>query len=228
MSPQREDSSGGESTGSSIPFEYDKKTQQSGDEDSESEEDEDVYVVEKIVGHEFKKNGNLLLNVKWKGYDAPEDQTLEPVEGLLEGATEVVEEYFASIGGRPRPPGKQAPGRKRKSMNEAKSTPGPKKTKKPRGRTNGTETSLKKAARDSPGDDERDISPDDWEEKDVDKVETIVPDQKGNLYAYAQFKNGKSVKIAIEQCYEKMPMKMLKFYEAHLYVSPTYQNKETS
>jgi hypothetical protein len=96
-------------------------------------------------------------------------------------------------------------------MSEAKSTPDPKKTKKPRGTTNGTETSSKKEAPVSPDDDdddERDISPEDWEEKDVDKVETIVPDQKGNLYAYAQFKNGKSVKIAIEQCYEKMPMKV--------------------
>lgn len=125
-----------------------------------------------------------------------------------EGATEVVEEYFDRIGGRPQPPGKQAPGRKRKSMSEAKSTPEPKKTKKPRGVTNGTETSSKKDAPVSIDDDERDISPDDWEEKDVDKVETIVPDQKGNLYAYAQFKNGKSVKIAIEQCYKKMPMKV--------------------
>lgn len=41
---EREDSSGDESTGGSIPFETkNKKTQDSGDEDSESEE-EDVYV----------------------------------------------------------------------------------------------------------------------------------------------------------------------------------------
>jgi hypothetical protein len=95
-------------------------------------------------------------------------------------------------------------------MSETKSTPEPKKTKKSRGTTNGTDISSKKAARDSLDDDEdeRDLIPDDWEEKDVDKVETIVPDQKGNLYAYAQFKNGKSVKIAIEQCYKKMPMKV--------------------
>jgi len=123
-----------------------------------------------------------------------------------EGAQEAVEEYFESIGGRPQPPGKQAPGRKRKSTSAAKSTPEPKKTKKPRGATNGTETSSKEGA--FADDDERDISPDEWEAKDVDKVETIVPDQKGNLYAYVQFHNGKSVKIAIEQCYGKMPMKV--------------------
>lgn len=62
------------------------------------------YVVEQVVGHEFAKNvcailssldtiaksdaltmrqGALLLQVKWKGYDDPSDQTLEPEENLL-------------------------------------------------------------------------------------------------------------------------------------------------
>ncbi|KAH8705036.1 hypothetical protein BGW36DRAFT_5972 [Talaromyces proteolyticus] len=213
MSP---DSSENESSGGSIPFES-KKTQASDDEVSNSDEEEDVYVVEKIVDHQFKKNGALLLKVKWKGYDDPDDQTLEPVDGLLEGATEAVEEYFSSIGGRPQPPGKQGPGRKRKSLGEAKSTatPEPKKARKSRGKANGKDNQDTLAENN-----ENIITADsitkDWLEKDVQGIETIVPDENENLYVYARFKDGTTAKIAIQQCYERMPMTMLKFYEAHL------------
>jgi chromobox protein 1 len=43
----------------------------------------DRYTVEKIMGHEFTKDGKLMLQVKWHGYDDPADQTLEPEENLL-------------------------------------------------------------------------------------------------------------------------------------------------
>lgn len=57
------------------------------------------YDVEKIMGHEFMKDvrcrlipwqcdrltgnqGALYFIVKWKGWDKPEDQTMEPEENL--------------------------------------------------------------------------------------------------------------------------------------------------
>jgi chromobox protein 1 len=39
------------------------------------------YVVEKILGHRFNK-GVLEFDVKWQGYDNPEDRTWEPEENM--------------------------------------------------------------------------------------------------------------------------------------------------
>ncbi|GAM34418.1 hypothetical protein TCE0_015f01987 [Talaromyces pinophilus] len=215
MPPHSDDSSDNESTGAEIPF---KKTNNaandSGDEEG-SEEGEDVYVVESIVGHEFQGK-ILMLNVKWKGYDDPADQTLEPEEGLLEGAEDAVKEYYSKIGGRPEPPSK--PGRgKRKSMTaSAKDTPErttSKKQKTSKQETNGTEvfvgTDIPRGIPDWVRD------KDHWEE-DVAKVQTITHDEDRNLVAYLIWTNGKTTKVSIGLCYEKIPMLMLKFYEAHL------------
>jgi chromobox protein 1 len=119
-----------------------------------------------------------------------------------EGAEEALHEYFEKLGGRPQPPEK--PSKKRKSMGEAKSTPDStaKRSRKSRG-ANGTETP-------EGNDSVPDWVPDskNWE-REVTKVETITRDpQTGGLMAYLQWQNGKKSRVSIEQCYEKIPMKV--------------------
>jgi len=218
-----------ESVGEAIPFDdvqsprssannakknYQEPSDEENEENEESEEAEDndgIYVVEKITGHEFKKDGTLLLQVKWKGYDKPEDETLEPEENLLEGAEEVLEEYFRCLGGRPQKPEK--PAKKRKLTSEARSTPEKAlatRSRKSRG-ANGTETP------------EGSETIPDWVpkgkswEQEVAAIETIIRDpETGGLVAFLQWENGRKSRVSVEQCYEKCPMRMLRFYEQHL------------
>lgn len=215
MPPHSDDSSENESSGEEIPF---KKTDdaetESKDEDG-SEDEADVYVVESIVDHEWQKNV-LMLKVKWKGYDKPEDQTLEPEEGLLEGAEDAVNEYYSKLGGRPEPPSGK-PGRgKRKSMGaSAKVTPERttnKKQKTVKQETNGTETLAADIPRGIP---DWVSDKDHWEE-DVRKVQTVTRDENKNLVAYLIWTNEKITKVSIGLCYERIPQMMLKFYEDHL------------
>ncbi|PGH13327.1 hypothetical protein AJ79_03744 [Helicocarpus griseus UAMH5409] len=206
-----EDESGGEE----IPFNnHTKRSSAPVDDEEESDEEsdeegEDLYVVEKVMGHEFAKDGTLLLQVKWKGYEKPEDQTLEPEENLIEGAKEIVDEYFSLIGGRP-----EKPSKKRKSL-PSSSTPtrdiaASKRTKKSRGSD----------ANEAP---ETEGNGTDWIPKtknwdsQVKSIDTIMRDPpSGNLFVYLDWNNDKKVKVSIQQAYEKCPQKMLQFYEQHL------------
>ncbi|KAK2761755.1 hypothetical protein FQN54_001583 [Arachnomyces sp. PD_36] len=182
-------------------------------EDDEDEgEEEDVYVVERVVGHEFGKNGSLLLQVKWKGYDKPEDQTMEPEENLLEGAKDILEKYYKKQGGRPvKPKPARAAGKKRKSLPEPKAK---KETPKKRGKRNENV--------DDSSDEAQAQNPYSWIPRskvwddEVDIVETILRDKDGDLYAYINWRNGKKSKLSIAVCYERCPQKMLQFYERHL------------
>ncbi|KAK2740156.1 hypothetical protein FQN55_008997 [Onygenales sp. PD_40] len=198
-----------ESGGESIPFkDVDEKKDADNEESDESGDEEDIYVVEKIMGHEFTKSGVPMFQVKWKGYENPEDQTLEPEENL-DGAKDALNEYFALIGGRP-----EKPSKKRKSLAESStSTPdrsASKKSKKARGSTEGAtpETGGKEAEWKPKGKN--------WDPY-VKSVDTIMRDQpSGNLFVYLEWENGIKAKISIQQCYEKCPQKMLQFYENHL------------
>ncbi|KAE8160137.1 hypothetical protein BDV40DRAFT_220419 [Aspergillus tamarii] len=215
MPPPVENLSDDESTGESIPYNDAKEDHNSGPEDQEDNDDEEdeeegVYVVEKILGHDFAKNGTLLLQVKWKGYDDPADETMEPEENLLEGAKDLVEEYYRVRGGRPEKPQRG----KRKSMTGPKPTPEKSEPKRRR-------KSRAEAATETPDDDDGDLP--DWVprsknwENEVQTVDTILRDaETSSLIAYLHWKNGKKSKVSLETCYEKCPRKMLKFYEEHL------------
>ncbi|KLJ11367.1 hypothetical protein EMPG_13364 [Blastomyces silverae] len=206
-----EDESGGES----IPFHEaedelpsPKKTVEDEDQDESGDEDEDVYVVEKIMGHEFAKDGTLLLQVKWKGYENPEDQTLEPEENLVEGAEDAMREYFTLIGGRP-----EKPSKKRKSIT----------TSTPTRSTAASKRSKISRASESNETPEMENNVADWVPKtknwdsQVKSVDTIMRDPPtGNLFVYLNWNNDKKAKVSIQQCYEKCPQKMLQFYEQHL------------
>ncbi|KAK1911974.1 hypothetical protein P3342_012457 [Pyrenophora teres f. teres] len=79
------------------------------EDEDDSEVGEDEFVVEAIHGHRFQK-GVLQFDVKWEGYDDPKDRTWETEENM-EGAIDVMNEYFAKIGGRPEPKGQKRKGR---------------------------------------------------------------------------------------------------------------------
>ncbi|KAL2870478.1 chromo domain-containing protein [Aspergillus lucknowensis] len=202
------------STGESIPYDnVQDKENGTGDVDDEEgdDEEEDVYVVEKIMGHSFKSDGTLMLQVKWQGYDDPKDQTLEPEENLVEGAKDVLDEYFRILGGRPEKPQRK----KRKSMGRppklTPEKPAPRKRRKSRA---DTETDAAEGK-------EKDSHVPDWVpksknwENEVKAVDTIVREGDG-LVAFLHWNNDKKSRVSIETCYEKCPRKMLKFYEQHL------------
>jgi chromobox protein 1 len=114
-----------------------------------------------------------------------------------EDANEVVEEYYATLGGRPQKP---ATGRKRKSVGAAKPTAEklvPKRQRKSKG------------AGDTESPHEVDLSAlaiqaNTWED-DVQKVDTITRDPNGSLVAYLVWKTGGKTRVSIETCYQKCP-----------------------
>ncbi|KAJ5550072.1 hypothetical protein N7535_001985 [Penicillium sp. DV-2018c] len=225
-----------------IPFKNpsangtDEQNEGSDNEEEEDEDDEEegVYVVEDIMLHDWLDDGTLKLLVKWKGYDDEKDRTWEDEEGLLDGASEIVNAYYERIGGRPKKPEKKAPAgkasRKRKSTADRKSTTPAKKdtaTEAKRQRRKSTTpqrkaTPQKRAAKqDTPTSDEDEAEVSwvpkgkNWD-KEVRSVDTIVREGDRGLMAWLEFNNGRKSRIPVEICYEKCPLKMLKFYESHL------------
>ncbi|PYH98802.1 hypothetical protein BO71DRAFT_394963 [Aspergillus ellipticus CBS 707.79] len=215
------------STGESIPYDDapEAKREQVAKDEDDDENEEDVFTVEKIMGHEWK-NGQLQFHVKWKGYDDPADMTVEPEKNLLDGAKDVVDEYFRVLGGRPEKP--QA--KKRKSMGRPpkstaeKQQPEPKRRRKSRGETATTppdeDDGEGEAEGEGDGDSEETTTwvprSKNWENE-VENVETIIREPgTTNLLAFLNWKNGKKSKVSIETCYDRCPKKMLKFYEQHL------------
>lgn len=149
-----------------------------------------------------------------------------------EGAEEVLKAYYKKIGGRPEKPagkpekGAKGPGRKRKSMAEKKEEPtATTTTETKRRRQSAGKNESKddiKAEANTPAETEDD-EPSDWVpksqnwDKEVQTVDTIIRDANDQgLYALLLWNNGKRSRIHIQSCYEKCPMKMLKFYEKHL------------
>lgn len=57
---------------------------ESEDEREDGSEDggEDEYSVDKIVAHDFERNGQVKYHVKWLGYEDEADITWEPAENL--------------------------------------------------------------------------------------------------------------------------------------------------
>ncbi|KAF3491327.1 heterochromatin protein HP1 [Arthroderma uncinatum] len=189
------DSSDEESMGDAIPFhsKEDNESQSNADDDGSQADDKD---------------------------DGDESEEPEDVDG----AKEALDEYFKKIGGQPEQPEKTT--KKRKSLAErAASTPDKPPAK--RGRKKGSvddESQDAQDAQDAKKDGQNDL-PDwvpgigkDWD-KELDSVSTIIRDPETKvLFAFLEWKNGKKTKVSLNTCYERCPMKMLQFYEQHLYV----------
>ncbi|KAF2680844.1 hypothetical protein K458DRAFT_421170 [Lentithecium fluviatile CBS 122367] len=194
-------SSGDEQIPAEKPTKASKAKAPVEEEDEEAEDDdegEDEYVVEKIVGHKLQK-GTIIYDVKWQGYDDPLDRTWEP-ESNLDGAKDVLNEYFEEIGGRPEA-GKKRKGRK--SAADASAAPV-------------TNKRLKKEKEWSP-------PPGSWEH-DVNYVDTVEEQRdpttgKQARYAYLVWNNHKKTQHPLSHVYQKCPQKMLEYYESHLVFS---------
>ncbi|KAJ5478960.1 hypothetical protein N7530_004469 [Penicillium desertorum] len=229
MPPPVEDVSDEES--GDIPFRTAPETNGNDDQDSPEDEDEEeedeeegLYVVEDIIDHAWLDDGTLKLFVKWKGYEKIEDHTWEEEEGLLEGARDIVTAYYKKIGGRPKKsaekPTAGKPGRKRKSMGDsklAKPSPAPAASEAKRQRRKSAPKETTKQETPSSEDNGAQWLPKgkNWD-KDVKEVDTIVREGDAGLMAWLEFNNGHKAKLSVQACYEKCPLKMLKFYESHL------------
>jgi hypothetical protein len=60
----------------------DDQVKDEADDDDDDEDNVDEYVVEKILKHAFDNGKLCLYEVKWMGYENPEDRTWEPEENL--------------------------------------------------------------------------------------------------------------------------------------------------
>ncbi|KAI5280326.1 hypothetical protein KEM52_004148 [Ascosphaera acerosa] len=169
------------------------------------------YIVEKILGHEWK-NDELLFIVEWKGYPDVEDHTLEPEENLA-NAKEVVKEYFDKIGGRPVKPTAQK--KKRKSTSAARKTETPEPststsagaTKKARRSTSRASTAGASTAAGLPDGIPRSAN---WE-KDVESIDTIMrdpDDPTGPLFVYLNWTDGRKSRVSTEVANKKCPQKV--------------------
>ncbi|CDM35205.1 hypothetical protein DTO013E5_6648 [Penicillium roqueforti] len=194
------------------------------EEDEDEDEEEGLYVVEDITDHAWLDDGTFKLFVKWKGYDKLEDQTWEEESGLMDGASDIVTAYYERIGGRPkRPEGPRVagkPGRKRKSMGDskpAKPAPGPAASEAKRKRRKSAPKETTSQASHSSEENGIQWLPKgkNWD-KEVKAVDTIVREGEAGLMAWLEFNNGRKAKLSVQACYEKCPLKMLKFYESHL------------
>ncbi|USP79469.1 Chromo domain-containing protein 2 [Curvularia clavata] len=194
------------------------------EDDDDSEVAEDEYVVEAIRGHRFYKVGNmrqgvLQLDVKWEGYDDPKDRTWE-TEDNMEGAIDVLNEYFAKIGGRPEPKGQKRKGRP--SLSAAKSgseTPSTstKRAKQEKAPKVDKAPKVEKASwSPPPGSWEHDVSY-------VDTVEEMRDPKTGKLgkFAYLVWNEGQKTQHPLKHVYQKCPQKMLHYYESHLVFTDT-------
>lgn len=162
------------------------------------EEPEDEYVVEKILSHKFVK-GEIIFDVKWQGYDDPKDRTWEP-EANMEGAVDVMKEYFEELGGRPEPKGQKRKGRPSAATSES-GTPA----------TSSKRTKQEKQWSPPPGSWEHEISH-------IDTVEESLNPKTGQLerFAYLVWNNQKKTQHPLKHTYQKCPQKMLQYYESHL------------
>ncbi|KAI1208586.1 heterochromatin protein one [Annulohypoxylon truncatum] len=179
------------------------------DEEGGEDLDEDEFIVEKILSHAVEPNGAFKFKVKWEGYEKKSDQTWEDDENLKENASDVLEEYLKSVGGR------------EKILEDAKTAL---KTKK-RGRpASGTPTNGAKRRRN--GDHPDSATPPasgkawrvpvgSWEDE-VESIDACHDENTGKLIVYLTWKNGQKTQHDTKVVYQRCPQKMLQFYERHV------------
>ncbi|KAK4134979.1 hypothetical protein BT67DRAFT_441412 [Trichocladium antarcticum] len=181
--------------------------------DADEDMDEEVYVVEKIMSHMVDKTGQALYEVKWEGYDKKADRTWEPEENLTANASEALNEYFLSIGGREKllEDTTNALKGKKRSRPSTSSTP---QASGKRSRRNG----------DHPADSEPPLSakaavwkppPGSWEDH-VAHLDACEDEESGKLMVYLTWKNGHKTQHETNVIYQRCPQKMLQFYERHV------------
>ncbi|KAG4301066.1 hypothetical protein PCANB_002611 [Pneumocystis canis] len=181
--------------------------------DIESENEDEIYAVEKILDHRMnsKRTGWEYL-IKWKDYDDLEDNTWED-EKSCEGCKDLIEQYWESVGGCPPLSEKSGPGRKRKSIQSYKDVDNEYEMKQRKSVTKSKDLSTTNVLSTETWKPPMHLSS--WEDQ-IESVDTIERDPSGKLLVYVNWIHGeKSVHDSL-LIYQKCPLKMLHFYENHL------------
>ncbi|KAL9598493.1 MAG: hypothetical protein Q9219_004466 [cf. Caloplaca sp. 3 TL-2023] len=162
---------------------------QAEDDEDEEEDDGEMFVVEKILRHHDDfDDGEMRYEIKWKGYEKAKDRTWE-TEDNLEGAREILEAYWASIGGKPTRKPKPAPKKRGRQSTGSQIEPAKKQK---RGRKSApVNTDLETTPEPPIG--YSDVNPDTWKppapndnawDPLIMNVDTIEKDNEGELWAY--------------------------------------------
>lgn len=221
------------------------------DDDDDDDEDPETFVVEAIKDHRSDfEDGAMRYYVKWKGYEKKSDRTWE-TEDNLEGAKEVLEAYWKSIGGKPVPDEPKSVTKKRGRQSTGGKKPDqakrPKMSKtssgKGRGRKSGGVSEPEQDGSPVPLMGYTDEGDDDWKAppaKDgawdplVQAVDTVTRENAdGELWGYliwnAKNEDGRFYrsKAKLPVIYRACPQRMLHFYEKHLVFSSTVPDAGT-
>ncbi|KAF6515376.1 hypothetical protein HZS61_005282 [Fusarium oxysporum f. sp. conglutinans] len=160
-----------------------------------------------IEPDEFERNGkqygNLLFQVKWKGFENKKDLTWEPEENLKVSGDEILNEYFDTIGGRHKifeESDRAAKTKRRIPMTNGTYGTRPKRLR--RNKAHATdETLLATAKKWSPPSGS-------WEDE-IETIDTCEEDNDGYLIVYLTWKNGQKTKHDTEIIYKKCPQKVV-------------------
>ncbi|KAI8319668.1 chromo domain-like protein, partial [Martensiomyces pterosporus] len=190
----------------------------SQEEEEEEADNEEVYVVEKIIKHRGKKAGEREYLLKWEGYPDSEN-TWEREENIFD--KDMLQRYWDAIDDAKAASATKANGRRPPRHSNGSATPVSPATaarQNKRRRTSDIDS-------DGDGDGESDESgaepapssfgADDWEPH-IREIETIDRVEGIGLVVYISWKNGNRTKHPVEDAYQKCPQLMLRFYEGRL------------
>ncbi|KAH9828461.1 putative membrane protein [Teratosphaeria destructans] len=192
--------------------------------EEEEEEDPDEYAVEKILAHDYNKKGELIFQIKWLGYEDEADLTWEPEENL-EDAQDILKAYFKKIGGKPEPlpkstskskKGGRASTGKRTAADAFADSPAPAGKSKKGRKSNGV------AGEAESGSGTLKLPVGDWEDH-VLRVTSIIEEtdlkakrSQKELIGLLEWNNGKKTQHKMKVLRQKVPQKLLDYYEQHL------------
>ncbi|EXL64828.1 hypothetical protein FOPG_18928 [Fusarium oxysporum f. sp. conglutinans race 2 54008] len=185
-----------------------------GESDKEDGELEDgLFIVETIKNHATDKNGNLMFQVKWKGFESKKDLTWEPEDNLKVSGDEILNEYFNAIGGRDKifeESNRAVRTKKRRRTTNGIFSTRPKRLQRNEAHV-GNKTLLAVMKKWSPPSGS-------WEDE-IEKIDACEEDENGKLIVYLIWKNGQKTNHGTQIIYEKCPQKMLQFYEEHVKIT---------
>ncbi|KAF7854596.1 hypothetical protein EAF04_010405 [Stromatinia cepivora] len=189
-------------------------------------QEEDEFVVEKILKHAIDEEGVLRFQVKWEGYDKKSELTWEP-ERNLETAQDILNAYLESVGGKEHlmdqfwekkaEAAEKKQGKKRGRPSTGAATP---QTNGKKSRKNGhPSSSTPPASLDS-----KQFRPPtgSWED-DVVTIEAMEG-PNAEVIVYLTWKGGAKSQHPLHQVYKRCPQKMLSFYERHLVFKKTEED----
>ncbi|EGU86436.1 hypothetical protein FOXB_03047 [Fusarium oxysporum f. sp. conglutinans Fo5176] len=181
-----------------------------GESDKEDGELEDgLFIVETIKNHATDKNGNLMFQVKWKGFEIhakhlrfnPQFSNQRLISRV--SGDEILNEYFNAIGGRDKifeESNRAVRTKKRRRTTNGIFSTRPKRLQRNEAHV-GNKTLLAVMKKWSPPSGS-------WEDE-IEKIDACEEDENGKLIVYLIWKNGQKTNHGTQIIYEKCPQKVL-------------------